>query len=63
MDIMAWTDIRTAMRYTHLAEGRQLANRQKGNNLSPNLSPKPIRNKLKIMLNLFKPISLGVLER
>ena len=29
MDIMAWSDIRTAMRYTHLAEGRQLANRQK----------------------------------
>ncbi len=28
MDIMAWTDIRTAMRYTHLAECRQLANRQ-----------------------------------
>ena len=29
MDIMAWSDIRTAMRYTHLAEGRQLSNRQK----------------------------------
>ena len=39
MDIMAWTDIRTAMRYTHLAEGRQLANRQKREQSVPQSVP------------------------
>jgi integrase len=29
MNIMAWSDIRTALRYTHLSEGKQLANLQK----------------------------------